>query len=105
MFASSCYALNRDQRAHLTPAETTVDYLPFAKVLYEQKSVFKRFGVGMEALYYHGIKRTKVCPLNFRREDSRNYLNGTILERWFCFKFALSVLLPMQGIVNILENA
>ena len=46
MFASSCYALNRDHRAHLTPAETTVDYLSFAKVLYEEKSVFKRFGVG-----------------------------------------------------------
>ena len=51
----------------------------------------------MEALYYHGVKRTKVCSLDFRREDSRNYLNGRIPERWFCFKFALSVLLPRKG--------
>ena len=51
----------------------------------------------MEALYYHGVKRTKVCSLHFRREDSRNYLNGTIPERWFCFKFALTVLLPRKG--------
>ena len=51
----------------------------------------------MEALYYHGVKRTKVCSLHFRREDSRNYLNGRIPERWFCFKFALSILLPRKG--------
>ena len=51
----------------------------------------------MEALYYRGVKRTKVCSLHFRREDSRNYLNGRIPERWFCFKFALSVLLPRKG--------
>ena len=51
----------------------------------------------MEALYYHGVKRTKVCSLHFRREDSRNYLNGRIPERWFCLKFALSGLLPRKG--------
>ena len=45
MFSSSCYALHSDQRGHLTPVETTVDYLPFAKVLYEEINAFKRFGV------------------------------------------------------------
>ena len=45
MFASNCYALNSHQRRHLTPAETAVDYLPFAKVLYEEINAFKRFGV------------------------------------------------------------
>ena len=28
---------------------------------------------------------------------SRNFLNRRIPERWFCFKFALSVLLPRKG--------
>ena len=51
----------------------------------------------MEALYHHGVKRTKACSLHFRREDSRNYLNGRIPERWFRFKFALSVLLPRKS--------
>ena len=51
----------------------------------------------MEALCYHGVKRTRVCSFRLRREDSRNYLNGRIPERWFCFKFALSVLLPRKG--------
>ena len=46
----------------------------------------------MEALHCHGVKRTKVCLLHFRREDSLNYLNGRIPERWFCFKFTLFVL-------------
>ena len=26
----------------------------------------------IKALYYHGVKRTKVCSLHFRREDSGN---------------------------------
>ena len=51
----------------------------------------------MEALCYHGMKRTKVCSLHLKREDSRNYLNGRIPERWFCCKFALSVLFPRKG--------
>ena len=38
-----------------------------------------------------------MCSRHFRREDSRNYLNGRIPERCFCFKFALSVLLPRKG--------
>ena len=46
----------------------------------------------MEALHCHGVKRTKVCLLHFRREDSLNYLNGRIPERWFCFKSTLFVL-------------
>ena len=36
--------LNGHQRGDLTPAETKVDYLPFAKDLYEEKSGFKRLG-------------------------------------------------------------
>ena len=39
----------------------------------------------------------EVCLLHFRREDSGNYLNGRISEKWFCFNFALSVLLPRKG--------
>ena len=36
--------LKSHQRGDLTPAETTVDYLCFAKVLYEERNGFKRFG-------------------------------------------------------------
>ena len=36
--------LKSHQRGDLTPAETKVDYLPFAKVLYEERNGFKRFG-------------------------------------------------------------
>ena len=43
------------------------------------------------------FKRTKVCTLHFRREDSQNYLNGRIPEGWFCFKLTLSILLPRKG--------
>ena len=32
------------QRGDLTPAETLVDYLRFAKVLYEERNGFKLFG-------------------------------------------------------------
>ena len=38
-----------------------------------------------------------MCSLHFRREDSQNYLNGRIPEGWFCFKLALSILLPRKG--------
>ena len=38
-----------------------------------------------------------MCSLHFRREDLRNYLNGRIPERWFCFKLALFILLPRKG--------
>ena len=37
--------LKSHQRGDLTPAETKVDYLPFAKVLYKGRNAFKRFGV------------------------------------------------------------
>ena len=43
-FPSSCYVLKSHQRGYLTPAETRVDYLRFAKVLYEGRNGFKRFG-------------------------------------------------------------
>ena len=43
-FPSSCYVLKSHQRGDLTPAETKVDYLCFAKVLYEERNGFKRFG-------------------------------------------------------------
>lgn len=36
--------LKSHQRGDLTPAETQVDYLRFAKVLYEERNGFKRFG-------------------------------------------------------------
>ena len=36
--------LKSHQRGDLTPAEMTVDYLCFAKVLYEERNGFKRFG-------------------------------------------------------------
>jgi len=39
-----CFELLRAQRGDLTLAETKVDYLPFAKVLYEERNGFKRFG-------------------------------------------------------------
>ena len=42
-FPSSCYVLKSHQRGYLTPAETRVDYLRFAKVLYEGRNEFKRF--------------------------------------------------------------
>ena len=93
--------LKSDQRGDLTPAETKVDYLLFAKVLprfFSKKELDSSVLVRrMEALYYHGVKRTEVCLLPFRREDSGSYLNGRILEKWFCFKFALSILLPRKG--------
>ena len=56
-------------------------------------------------MYYYGVKRTKVCLLHFRREDSQNYLNRRIPERWFC-NFQVNLLCPFsyQGKVNILEN-
>ena len=43
-FPSSCEVLKSHQRGDLTPAETKVDYLCFAKVLYEERNRFKRFG-------------------------------------------------------------
>ena len=36
--------LKSHQRGALTPAETKVDYLRFARVLYEERNGFKRFG-------------------------------------------------------------
>ena len=36
--------LKSHQRAELTPVETKVDYLRFAKVLYGERNGFKRFG-------------------------------------------------------------
>ena len=36
--------LKSHQRGDLTPAGTKVDYLCFAKVLYEERNGFKRFG-------------------------------------------------------------
>ena len=36
--------LKSHQRGDLTPAETKVDYLRVAKVLYEERNRFKRFG-------------------------------------------------------------
>ena len=36
--------LKSHQRGGLTTPETKVDYLPFAKVLYEERNGFKRFG-------------------------------------------------------------
>ena len=36
--------LKSHQRGDLTPAETKVDYLRFAKVLFEERNGFKRFG-------------------------------------------------------------
>ena len=36
--------LKSHQIGDLTPAETNVDYLRFAKVLYEERNGFKRFG-------------------------------------------------------------
>ena len=36
--------LKSHQRGDLTPAETKVDYLRFAKVLYEERNGFKQFG-------------------------------------------------------------
>ena len=36
--------LKSHQREDLTPAETKVDYPRFAKVLYEERNGFKRFG-------------------------------------------------------------
>ena len=42
-FSFSCYVLKSHQR-DLTPAETKFDYLRFAKVLYEERNGFKRFG-------------------------------------------------------------
>ena len=43
-FLSSCYVLKIHQRGDLTPAETKVDYLCFAKVIYKERNGFKRFG-------------------------------------------------------------
>ena len=37
--------LKSHQRGDLTPGETKVDYLRFAKVLYEERNGLKRFGV------------------------------------------------------------
>ena len=69
--------LKSHQRGDLTPAETKVDYLRFAKVLYEERNGFKQFGAAnggpLLTVYYEGVKGTKVCSLHFRREDSRNY--------------------------------
>ena len=100
-FPLSCYVLKSHQRGDLTPAETKVDYLPFANVLprfFTRKEMHSSVSVRwMEALYYHGVKRMEVCLLHFRREDSGNYLNGRIPEKWFCFNFTLSVLLPRKG--------
>ena len=84
--------LKSHQRGDLTQAETKVDYLPFAKVLYEERNEFKWFSAGNGGTY-HGVKRTKVCSLHFRREDSRNYLNGRITERFMvqvCFVRSLA---------------
>ena len=43
-FPSSCYVLKSHRRRDLTSAETKVDYLPLAKVLYEERNGFKPFG-------------------------------------------------------------
>ena len=66
----------------------------------------------MEALYYHGVKRTEVCLLHFRREDSGNYLNGRILEKWFIYLFtSFSGHRPAQrecartGLIGLMQGA
>ena len=53
------------QRGDLTPAETTVDYICFAKVLYEERNGFKRFGPanGGTLLSRSSIKERKCARL------------------------------------------
>ena len=94
--------LKSHQKGDLTPAETKVDYLAFAKVLprfFTKKEMDSSdSALRMGALYlYNRVQRMKVCSLHLRGLVSRNYLNGRIPERWFCFKFALSLLLPRKG--------
>ena len=52
--------LKSHQRGDLTPAETKVDYLPFAKVLprfFTKKEIdLSDSARRMEALYYHRVK-------------------------------------------------
>ena len=49
--------LKSNQIGDLTPAETKVDYLRFAKVLYEERIGFKGFGAanGGTLAYYHEV--------------------------------------------------
>ena len=71
-----------------------VDYLPFAKVLYEERNGFMQAiqRSKWKCFTVTELKERKCVCFTFRREDSLNYLNGRIPERWFCFKFTLFVL-------------
>ena len=62
--------LKSHQRGDLTPAETKFDYLRFAKVLYEERNgAFdsSHSARRMEALYYHGVTRTKAGRIKVGR--------------------------------------
>ena len=50
--------LKSHQRGDLTTTETKVDYLPFAKVLYEERNGFKRFGAANGSTF-NTIKASK----------------------------------------------
>ena len=89
--------LKRHQRGDLTTPENKVDYLPFAKVLYEERNEFKRFGAANGSTLLSRRLKNESVVLHFRREDSRNHLSGIIPGTWFCVKFALSVPIPRKG--------
>ena len=47
------------QRGDLTPAETKVDYLRFAKVLCEERNGFKRFGAANGGTLLSGSEKNE----------------------------------------------
>ena len=67
--------LKSHQRRHLTPAETKVDYLRFAKVLYEERNGFKRFGAanGGTLLSRSEKNESVLASASEEKNDSRNY--------------------------------
>ena len=96
--------LKSHQRGDLTSAETKVDNLPFAKVLYEERNGIKRFGGGewKHLILSQSQKNESVLTsLQKRRLDKTirvgKFLGDSSVSSSLCPFF-------YQGKVNILKN-
>ena len=70
--------LKSHQIGDLTPAETKVDYLRFAKVLYEERNGFKRFGAANGGTLLPDFTITELKERNCARFTSEEKTHETI---------------------------
>ena len=100
-FPLSCYMLKSHQRGDLTPAETKVYYLRFAKVLYEEINGFKRLAANGGTLLSRSYFLKERSLQKRRLTKLLEWVNN-----WTIHGSASSLLCPFsyQGKVNILEN-